>query len=82
MEKTIHDPAYGELIQWLLEKRSNSGLTIRDLADRLGWHHSALGRIETLERRLDMLEYVKLCEALNCDPHEGLQLIMRRKQQL
>ena len=81
MEKTIHNPVYGELIQWLSQKRATSGFTIRDLADTLGWHHSALGRIETLERRLDMLEYVKLCDALGCDPHEGLQIVMRRSKQ-
>ncbi len=80
MDKTIHDPAYRTLIQWLSQKRTASGLTIRELAAKLDWHHSMLGRIETFERRLDLLEYVKLCDALECDPSEGLRVMTERKE--
>ncbi|WFB34499.1 helix-turn-helix transcriptional regulator [Kiritimatiellota bacterium B12222] len=56
--------------------RIEQGLTIRDLADKLEWHHSALGRVEAFERRLDLWEFIKICKALDCDPVEGMNLII------
>ena len=48
---------------------------MRDLAERLGVHHSWIGRIEQGERRLDIVEYMRLCTEIGCDPSEGLKII-------
>ena len=78
MEKTIYVEPYGALIRWLRKKRVEKGLTLRDMARDLGVHHSRIGRIETGERRLDVLEYIRFCEVLGVDPHEGIDVA--RKQ--
>lgn len=72
MEKTIHSEAYRELIAWLRDSRQKKGLSMRALAAKLGVSHSWVGKIEQMERRLDVYEYVRLCECLELNPVKGL----------
>lgn len=59
MEKTIHVEEYRTLLKWLHDARKQRGMSLRELAERVGVHHSRIGRIETGERRLDILEYMR-----------------------
>jgi transcriptional regulator with XRE-family HTH domain len=47
--------------------RRRAGLTQRDLARKLGREHSFVWRIETGERRLDVIEFHWVCQALGQD---------------
>ncbi len=49
---------------------------MRELGERMDVMHSFVGKIEHGERRLDLIEYIKYCAALEIDPHEGLSLII------
>ena len=75
MIKTITSPKYAKLVGWLVAARHSSGLSIRELADKLDISSTAVHRIESLERRLDVFEYVLYCQALNVDPAAGLKLL-------
>ena len=75
MFKSIHSEKYRELRTWLIESRTNAGLTLRDVGTLIGVHHSIIGKIETGERRLDLYEYVQLCNILSVDPCEGLKIV-------
>jgi len=75
MQKTIASNKYRKLIDLLIAARQDSGLSIRALAEKLEVSHSAVQRIEALERRLDINEYVIYCRALNIDPHKGIDLL-------
>jgi len=75
MQKTIASNKYRNLIDWLVAARKKKGLTIRALAGELEINHSAVQRIESLERRLDVNEYVIYCKALGVNPHEGLDIL-------
>ena len=48
---------------------------MRSLAQVLGTPHSFIGKIENQERRLDVVEFVRYCTALEVDPHEALSLL-------
>ena len=72
-QKTLYSKESKQLTGWLKQKRSESGLTIRQLAAKLGWASSIVGKIEQGERRLDVVEYVQYCSALDTDPREGLE---------
>jgi len=74
MEKTIHSEAYIIVRNWLIQKRKEKNFTQRDLASRLNVPHSWVGKIETSERRLDFVEFIRLCKALDADPCEGIAL--------
>lgn len=75
MKKTIHSSAYKTLREWLVQKRHARQLTQRQLGLLLGVPHSWVGKVEQGERRLDLLEYVEVCKALEVDPIEGLQVL-------
>ena len=51
------------------------GLLIILLGSKLDVPHSWVQRIEMKERRLDVLEFVKYCEALGIDEQEALKKI-------
>jgi len=75
MEKTIYAAEYRALLEWLRDQRKQRGLTMRDLAKRLNVHHSWVGRVEQGERRLDVMEFARLCDGIGCDAAEGMLLI-------
>ena len=74
--KTIHTAGYRVLLDWLREQRLARGLSMRELAGRLGIAHSWIGKIETGERRLDVCEYIRLCRALECDYRDGIRRLL------
>ena len=75
VQKTIYSNEYAAILEWLKTQRKASGLTMRQLAERLDVHHSWVGRVELGERRLDVVEFVRYCQALGANPLEGLNLI-------
>lgn len=81
MEKTIHVEEYRALLKWLHDARKRRGMSLRELAERVGVHHSRIGRIETGERRLDLLEFVRFCQEIGCDPGKGLDLVANALRQ-
>lgn len=64
MQKSIHSPEYQHVLTTLVAMRKQAGLTQRDLAVKLGREHSFVWRIETGERRLDLVEFHWVCQAL------------------
>jgi len=75
MKKTIYSNESEILIAWLKEQRQLAGLTQRELARLLEVHHSIVGKIETGERRLDLIEFIAYCEALEAEPYLVIDLI-------
>jgi len=69
MGKTVSSEENAKLTKWLKTKRHEKGYTMRSLA------HSFIGKIENQERRLDVIEFVRYCNALEVDPYEALSLI-------
>ena len=78
MKKAIYSSDGKILCNWLKEQRVQAGLTMRDLGDKMDLHHSIIGRIELGERRLDVVEWIQYCEALNADPFECLELLVKK----
>lgn len=78
MKKAISSPQYSNLISWLKSARLERGLSLRDLAERLEEPHSFVQKVEILERRLDVYEYVEYCKALGLNPADGLKFFSAR----
>ena len=72
MAKTLGSPKHKALIALLIEKREAVGLTQTDLASKLGEYQSFVARLESGQRRVDVVEFLKLASVLNFDPHELL----------
>jgi transcriptional regulator with XRE-family HTH domain len=82
MEKTIYNPDYEKLIFWLKTKRKASGLTMRDLCKTL---HCSIGYIQKVENglhRLDVLQFVRYCDAIGADIHKGISILEKNKELL
>jgi len=77
MKKSIASDKYLSLVAWLKSTRKEQGLTMRDLGELIDEPHQFIGKVESCERRLDVYEYVQYCQALNVDPIEGLEYIIR-----
>ena len=75
MKKTIYSQEYSQLLKWLRAQRKQKDITMRELGDKLGVIHSWIGKVEQGERRLDVVEYLRICDALGIDPHEGLKIV-------
>jgi transcriptional regulator with XRE-family HTH domain len=57
------DP-YVRFGEWLRETRDAIGLTQKELSLKMGKTHSFIGKVETAERRLDVIEFEELAAAL------------------
>lgn len=78
--KTIYSPAYRELVARLRAARESSGKSQTELANELGWPQQRLSAIEAGSRRLDVLEFVKLAEALQCSPSQFLRIVSEQSR--
>lgn len=75
MPKSIHRESYKYLCALLIARRKEAGLSQYDLAARLNRPQSFIAKIEVGERRIDVLEFLDIANALNADPYEILRAV-------
>ncbi|MDB6014407.1 MAG: transcriptional regulator, family [Gammaproteobacteria bacterium] len=68
MPKTLRSRGHKALLAVLVASRREAGLTQRQLAERLKLPPSVVGKIETGERRLDVVEFTAIARALKREP--------------
>ncbi|MCL6248389.1 helix-turn-helix domain-containing protein [Acinetobacter sp. ANC 4945] len=73
---SIHSDEYVWLRKLFIQKRNELGLSQRALADRLGVIYSFVAKVETGDRKLDIFEFLKYCEALELDAHTTIQQLI------
>ena len=73
---SIHSDEYVWLRKLFIQKRNELGLSQRALADRLGVIYSFVAKVETGDRKLDIFEFVKYCEALELDANTTIQQLI------
>jgi transcriptional regulator with XRE-family HTH domain len=78
--KTLGTAAHEALIALLVRKREAAGLTQAELAGRLGEYQSFVARLESGQRRVDVIEFLKLAEILGFDPADALSAIEHGKK--
>ena len=65
LRKSIHHKLHRDLRDILINTRKDLGLSQRDFAKQLGVTYSIIGKIETGDRRLDVVEFYEYTKALN-----------------
>ena len=63
------------IVAKLVEHRRAAGMTQVDLAQALGTDQSQVSKIERGERRLDVIDYLRICRAIGLDPAEPLRVV-------
>lgn len=76
MDQILNHEVRDALRNWLRTNRTAKNLPMRTIAARLGVSHSWVAKTENGERRLEIVDFVKLCFALGLDPYKGLALII------
>lgn len=71
----VVSPDYRSAIEVIKAARIERGLSQRELARRLDMPPSFVNKIEILERRLDVLEFVAIAQALGIQPADLMGLI-------
>jgi transcriptional regulator with XRE-family HTH domain len=78
--KTIYSAAHRKLVARLRTLREDAGLSQSDLAKVLGWPQQRLSAVEAGARRLDVIEFLSLTEALGLAPEEAILLAAPRRR--
>lgn len=73
MQKTLRSPRHMRLIQLIVDKRRESGMSQADLAEALDRYQSVVAAIESGGRRVDVVEFLELAEVIGFDPYEVLR---------
>ncbi|CAM2149091.1 helix-turn-helix domain-containing protein [Paraburkholderia tropica] len=76
MVHPLHDPRYQRIAALLIERRKARGLLQQDIADRLGRPQGFVSKVESGNRRLDVIELLDFLRALEADPHEFIDHLL------
>ena len=63
-----YEPEYRQIVDALVTERKARGLTQGQVAQAMGVEQSRVSKYERLERRLDILDYVRYCRAIGMRP--------------
>ncbi|MBA4783820.1 MAG: helix-turn-helix transcriptional regulator [Rhizobiales bacterium] len=77
MAKTLGSERHKALISLLIEARERAGLTQTELAEKIGEYQSFVARLESGQRRVDVVEFLELAEVLGFDAEESLRNIQK-----
>lgn len=78
VKKTLYSKEHKILLEQLYQLRVSSGLTQQDLAAKLKVPQSFISKIESGERRLDIIELREICKCLNTDLKEFIAQLEKK----
>ncbi len=75
--KTFGTTRHKALIAMLIAAREKAGMTQTELAQRLGEYQSFVARMESGQRRVDVVELITLAEILGFDARAMIDAVRR-----
>lgn len=75
--KTIYSPEYERIVALLRETREQAGLSQAELAERLQRPRTFVTKCELGERRIDLLEWLRFCQACEVEPAAFLAALQK-----
>ena len=76
MTRSVFSDDYDRFRSLLVSARVDAGLTQADLAERLSRPQSFVSKYERGERRLDVIEFLQVSQAIGVDPAEFLRRLL------
>lgn len=76
---SAQDPLYIEFISRLRDARKQRSLTQSELGTLIGKDQAFVSKVETCERRLDIIETAQICAVLRIDIEHALPASLRQK---
>lgn len=77
MKNTLNSTRHRALIALLVQRRQDANLTQTELAEKLGEYQSFVARMESGQRRIDVVEFLEFAEVLGFDPAKAIALIAK-----
>lgn len=68
LTKSVHTKNYTRFLQLLVEVRKNASVTQEEVAERLNRPQSFVSKYENGERRVDLIEFLEIAQAIGFDP--------------
>jgi len=81
MKTSSYSSHYEKLRAWLKQKRAGTSLTLRDLAPMIGAHWTSVGKMEQDRKKIELVEFVRYCQAIGADPHDGLEIVIQSMEE-
>lgn len=79
MGKTLGSARHNVLVDLIVAKREAAGLTQTQLAEKLGEYQSFVARLESGQRRIDVVELIELATVLAFDPAQAIRVVAKVK---
>jgi len=79
MARSTHHPSYQTLLTLLRDLRERAGITQLALAESLGNTQTFISKVERGERRIDVVEFVEICDALGVDPVASFREFLKHR---
>jgi transcriptional regulator with XRE-family HTH domain len=77
LRKSLGSARHKALIDLLIQKREAAGMTQAGLAARLGEYQSFVARLESGQRRIDVVEFLEIAEAIGFDPAKAIPALKK-----
>ena len=77
--KTLNSRRHKSLVDLLVKRREVIEMTQAELAARLGQYQSFVARLESGQRRIDVVEFLELSEILGFDAVQAFRTIKAKK---
>ena len=74
--RSIYHPQYKKIVNWLISERLMRNITQEQLAQKLNRPQSFVSKYENCERRLDIIEFIEICKALNANPQDLVESLI------
>jgi len=76
-KKSIFDQRYRDFVASIVKQRNNIKMTQRTLAKKLGVEQCYVARVETCERRIDVLESIEMMRAMEMSDEQIIDEIKK-----
>ena len=78
MGKTLGSARHRSLVEFLVERREALHMSQAELAEKLGQYQSFVARLESGQRRIDVVEFLDISEILQFEPSKVIKLLARK----
>ena len=75
LDKSVHSGGQSAFCELMVKARKAAGLTQQELADRLRKPQSFVAKYEGGERRIDVVEFLTVCQAIGADSAKLLKAL-------
>ena len=77
LSRTLGSPRHRALIEFVIKERNDADLTQVQVAKRLKRYHSYVTLIETGQRRVDVVEFMDIADAIGFDAPAAIKRLYK-----